>query len=128
VTDLDEGPASWITGRSKPPTWFRLIGCLALIAVAAGLVAKRGVVVGVVAAVVYGLIGLSQLLAWERMTDWSKRHPLLDSLIIVPLLFLAVAYFTKLSVAICVLIALLAGLLLVALGLVRRRARQRNAL
>lgn len=123
---MDQRPADWLTGRSKPPTWFRLIGCLAVIAPAAGIVVKRGVVVGTVAVVVYGLIGRFQLLAWERMTDWSKHHPWLDRLIIVPLLFLAVAYFTKLSIAICVLIALLAGLLVVALCLVRR-ARRRTA-
>jgi hypothetical protein len=109
VTGFDEGPAKWMTGRSKPPTWFRLIGCLLLIAVVAGVVVKRGVVVGTVAAVVYGPLGLSQLLAWERTRDWSKRHPVLDNLIVVPLL-----------------ISFLAGLLLVALSLLLRRTRRRS--
>ena len=105
-----------------------MIGCLLPITAAIGFAAKRGVVVGVVAAVVYGALTLSLLLAWERVAAWSKRHPLLDGLIIVPLLFLAVAYCTKLSIAICVVIALVGGLFLVPLTLLRRRARRRNGL
>jgi hypothetical protein len=127
VASLDQGLPSWITGRSRPPVWFRLIGCLGLTAAAAGLFAKRGVVVGVVAVVVYGLLSLSYLLAWERVRDWSKRHPLLDSLVIVPLLFLALTYGTRLSTVICVLIAAIAGPLLAAPAYARRRARQRNS-
>jgi hypothetical protein len=79
------------------------------------------------AAVVYGSIALATLLAWERTTAWSKRHPLLDSLIIVPVLFLAIAYVTSLSTGLCVLIALLAGLLLVGLSAVLRGRRANQA-
>jgi hypothetical protein len=127
VASLNQGPPSWITGRSRPPVWFRLIGCLGVTAAAAGLFAKRGAVVGVIAVVVYGLLSFSCLLAWERVRDWSRRHPLLDSLIIVPLLFLALAYVTRLSTVICGLIALIAGPLLAAPAFARRRARQRNS-
>jgi hypothetical protein len=127
VISLDHGPPNWFTG-SKPPTWVRLGSCLALTAAAAGLFAKRGVAVGTVAVVIYGSLTLSCLLAWERVRDWSKRHPLLDSLIFVPLLFLALAYVTKLSTALCVLIALIAGPPVAVLAFVRRRrARQRNS-
>lgn len=128
MASLDQGLPSWITGRSKPPVWFRLICCLSLIAAAAGVFAKRGVVVGVVAVIVYGLLSLSCLLAWERVRDWSKRHPLPDSLVIVPLLFVALAYVTRLSTVICILIAAIAGPLLMAPAYARRRARQRNSL
>jgi uncharacterized membrane protein len=103
-----------------------VLGLLVLIAAAAGLAVKRGAVVGTVAAVVYGSAGLSTVLAWQRTTDWSKRHPLLDSLLVVPCLFLAIAYITKLSTGICVLIALLAGLVLVGIGAATRRAKQRK--
>lgn len=58
VASPDQGLHSWITGRSRPPVWFRLISCLGLTAAAAGLFAKRGVVVGVLAVVVYGLLSL----------------------------------------------------------------------
>jgi hypothetical protein len=116
-----------MTGRSRPPVWVRLGSCLALTAAAAGLFGKRGVAVGTVAVVVYGSLTLSCLLAWERVRDWSKRHPLLDSLIFVPLLFLTLAYVTRLSTAICVLIALAAGPPVAILAFVGRRARQRNS-
>jgi hypothetical protein len=127
VTDSKPTPAKWLAGREQPPTWFRLLSALALTAVAAGLATKRGATVGIIAAVVYGSIALATLLAWERTTAWSKRHPLLDSLIIVPLLFLAIAYVTSLSIGLCVLIALLAGLLLVGLSAVLRGRRANQA-
>jgi hypothetical protein len=90
------------------------------------------VVTGVVAVAVYGLLSLSCLLAWERRVAWSKRHPLLDSLLVAPLLsmalvFLALAYTTTVPTVFCLLIALGAGPLLLAPAyLLRRRARQRN--
>ena len=113
-------------GRTRPPAWFRLIGFLVLMAVAAGLFAKRGVAVGTAAVIVYGLLTVPVLLRWDQVTAWSKRHPLLDSLVIIPTLFLALAYITRLSIVICVLIALGAGSLLVAFAFVRRRAHQRK--
>ena len=127
MASLDRGLPSWITGRSRPPVWFRLIGCLGLTAATTGLFAKRGVAVGVVAVAVYGLLSFSYLLAWERVRDWSKRHPLLDSLAIVPMLFLALAYCTRLSTVICVLIAAIAGPLLMTPAHARRRAAQQNS-
>ncbi len=125
MTGSQQKAARWLTGRAEPPTWFRLLGFLLLIAVAAGLAVKRGAVVGTVAAVVYGWVGLTTLLAWQRTTHWSKRHPLLDSLLVVPLLFLAIAYITKLSTGICLLIALLAGLVVVGVSAALRHVRQR---
>lgn len=110
-------------GRAQPPLWFRLLGVAALTAAAAALGVRRGVAVGIIAAVVYGSIALSTAAAWQRTAAWSKRHPLLDSLLIVPLLFLAVAYLTNLSIGLCVVIAALAGALLVGLSAVLRRRR-----
>jgi hypothetical protein len=116
---------SWLSGRAEPPPGLSLLVLLVCIAVAAALAVKRGVVVGALAAVVYGGIGLSTL-AWQRTANWSKRHRLLDSLLIIPLLFFAIAYITKLPTGICLLIALLAGLALVGLSAALRHARQRT--
>ncbi len=116
-------PGQSLTGRAQPPAWFRLVGAVGLTAAALGLVAKRGAAVGIIAGVIYGSIGLATLLAWEQTTAWSKGHPLLDSLIIVPLLFLTVAYITNFSVGMCVVISLLAGLLLVGLSAALRSRR-----
>jgi hypothetical protein len=84
------------------------------------------VVVGIAAAAVFGLILLFGLLGWEHMRAWSERHPLLDRLIVVPLLFPAVAYLTLLPIVFGVLLALAVGLPLAVLGLARLRARQRS--
>ena len=119
-------PTKWLTGEAQPPLWFRLIGAVLFIALPAGLWVKRGVAVGLVAAIVYGFIALSTLLAWQQISAWSKRHPLLDGLIVVPLLFLAVAYLTHLSTGVCVLIAVLAGAPLVGLSAARRHRRIRR--
>jgi hypothetical protein len=45
------------------------------------------------------------LVASDRIVSWSQRHPLLDSLIIVPLLFCALAYLTSLSLPVRAAIA-----------------------
>jgi hypothetical protein len=121
-----QGAGEWLTGRAEPPAWLSLLGFLVMIGLAAALFVKRGAVVGTAAAVVYGGIGLSTPLAWQRTANWSKRHRLLDSLLIIPLLFFAIAYITKLSTGICLLIALPAGLALAVLGAALRRAKQRT--
>ncbi len=123
MTDTGPTPSKWLTGRAEPPIWFRLLGALAVAAAAAGLEVKRGATVGIIAAVVYGSMALSTLLAWERTSAWSKQHPLLDSLIVVPLLFLAIAYLTDLSIALCLIIGVLGGLLLAGISAVLRRRR-----
>ncbi len=117
-------PTKLLTGRAQPPLWFRLLGVVALTAAAASLGVKRGLVVGIISGVVYGSIALSTAAAWQRATAWSKQHPLLDSLIIVPLLFLAVANLTTLSLGLCLGIAAVAGALLVGLSAVLRRRRR----
>lgn len=73
----------------------------------------------------FGLILLFGL-GWGRMRAWSERHPLLDRLMVVPLLVPAVAYLTLPPIVFCVLLALVVGVSLAALGVGRLRARQRN--
>lgn len=123
MTDSKPAPSQWLTGQAPPPVWFRLLGAFALAAAAAGVATKRGAAVGLLAAVVYGSIAMVTLLAWQRTVAWSKRHPVLDSLGIVPLLFLFIAAITNLSIGACVLIALPTGLFLVALSALLRRRR-----
>lgn len=124
VTDTKPTQARWITGRAQPPLWLRLFGVVAFTAAAAALGVRRGVAVGFVAAVVYGFIALPAAVAWERTVAWSKQHPLLDSLVIIPLLSLALAYRAHLSIGLCVVVAVLAGGLLVGLSAVLRRRRR----
>lgn len=116
-------PTRWLTGRARPPLWFRLLAVVALTAAAAGVGLERGVVVGVIAGVVYGSIALVTFVAWQRTTAWSQQHPVLDSLFTVPLVFLAIAYLTDLSTGGCVAATAVAGVLLAGPPVVRRRWR-----
>jgi hypothetical protein len=128
MISFEQGPPSWLTGRSKPPTWYRIFVFLLMLGLIIALFFKRGIVVGVVAAVVYGYLALVALLRWDWMTGWSKRHPTLDRLLFIPLLFLTVAYISKIPTLICVLIAVLGGLLMVGIiSWVRSRAMRSRA-
>ncbi len=120
---FEQGPPDWLTGRSKPPTWFRLLGFLIMLVAIVEIFFKRGIAVGIVAAVVYGHLALLALLRWERMKIWSKHHPVLDSLLVVPLIFLAVAYISKIPTLICLLIAIPGGLLFIGINWARRSRR-----
>ena len=125
MTSSDHGAAEWLTGRAKPPMWFRLLGVLAFSSLTAGVAVKRGMVLGVVAAVFYSLPVLA-LVQWPPIMQWSKRHPLLESLSCVSFLFLFLTLITKLSAVICLLIAFLAGLPVVSLGAAKRHNRSRR--
>lgn len=122
MTDTKPTPIKWLTGRAVPPLWFRLIVAVGFFALAGAMWVKRGAVVGIIAVLAYGFIALYGLLGFPA-TAWSKRHPLLDNLLMVPLLFLAVAYLTNLSTGMCMLIAALASAPLIGLSAVRRRRR-----
>ena len=123
MTHTEPTPSRRLTGRTRPPLWFRLLGVVTLTAAAAGLGLERGLAVGIIAAVVYGSIALATFVAWQRTTAWSLQHPVLDSLFIVPLVFLAVAYLSDLSTGGCVAATAVAGALLAGPTAVRRRWR-----
>jgi hypothetical protein len=94
----------------------RLLGALVLLGVAAELWVRRGLVVGIVAVVVCGGIGLSPLLAQGQTADWSRRHPVLSSsFVIPPMMFFFLALSTGLGTLLCLLVGVIAGAALVAL-------------
>jgi hypothetical protein len=95
-------PREWFDGRSaNPPLWLRLlfVPTFGLAAVLVG--ERRGWAVGVLAAVVYGGIGLLAALAPGGLVRWSKAHPKLDNAFLGPLLFFALAYVTHISIWWC---------------------------
>lgn len=61
------------------------------------------------------------MLRHEALHTWSKAHPVFDSALFVPLVFLALASLTDLALGWCALIGVGAWLLLLPLVL-RRRA------
>jgi hypothetical protein len=56
------------------------------------LALRRGWLIGTVAAVVYGGVGLAVALSPGGVASWSRNHPRLDGAIFGPLLFLALAF------------------------------------
>lgn len=82
---------------------------------------RRGPVVGVVAVAVYGgLLGLGAF-QHDRLRAWSRTHPRLDALLMIPISFLAVACLTAWSLPVCLGLAIAAWLLLRPLTVARRR-------
>jgi hypothetical protein len=119
-------PGQWfLHAVSTPPRpWQKVVSVLLALMVPVAIGAKRGWVIGVAAAVVYGAMLLGGSLAWQkRVTSWSARHPVLDSAFIAPLMFFALAYITNLSLALCLAVALATWVVVGGLGAWRRRHR-----
>ncbi|MFI7702407.1 hypothetical protein [Nonomuraea sp. NPDC049480] len=62
---------------------------------------KRGVAMGVFAALLYGGFASLSWFAPERVMRWSSRHPVLDGLLFAPILFGVLAYLTPLPLWAC---------------------------
>lgn len=106
---------------ARPPSrWQRVAAVVLAVALPLALWDKRGPAVGIVALVVYGSVFLIAAFNHRRMRAWSRRHVALDSLLIVPLIFLMLALVTNLSLALCVAIAAAAGAVLVPFMVWRR--------
>ena len=97
---------------SNPPSWMRwaYVPLAALMAFAA--MQQRGWLIGIVAAVMFVGGGLTMALNPGGAISWSRNHPKSDGAILGPLLFLALAVVTSLSLWWC----LLGGMLGVVLG------------
>jgi len=84
----------------------------------------RGPLVGGIALLVFTLLGVSAL-APRRVQVWWRRHPILDSSMVVPLMFLALAVVLRLSLWVCLVVALLTGSVMVPVA-TRSRPRRQN--
>lgn len=85
-----------------------------------GIWDKRGAAVGILAVVVSAAMCLGGAFHHSAAIAWSRRHVVLDALLIVPLTFFGLAYITGLSLVLCAAIALGAGAVLVPIAVVRR--------
>jgi hypothetical protein len=106
---------------ANPPLWMRLLYVPAFGLAALFIGDRRGWVVGVIAAIVYGGIGLAGALAPGGLMRWSGAHPVLDNAFLGPFLFLALAYLTHVSVWWCAIAGVLGSIGGIALGTARRR-------
>ena len=82
---------------ANPPTWMRWSYVPVFALVVFHVTQRRGWVIGAVAAVVYGGVGLA-MLSPGRTASWSKNHHKLNGSLLGPMLFLALAVITNLSV------------------------------
>jgi len=109
---------------SNPPIWLRWSYVPLFVAMAFGLVLRRGWVVGTVAAVVYGGVGIAMALSPGGVVSWSRNHPRLDGAISGPLLLLALAFILpSLSVWWCLLAGVVGVFAGIAMGGRRERLR-----
>jgi hypothetical protein len=120
--DRPLGPAPKTFDWRRPPAWLSLLLIPIAVSMAFFLTEKHGIVIGVLAGLVYGALGIVPL-AMNRVSSWSKAHPLLDSLIFLPLLFFALAYLTPLSLILCLVITTAAGVPWLFLAAYTRRRR-----
>lgn len=108
---------------ADPPRWVRLVAVPVFALLVLGLASKRGWLVGVIAAIVYGAIALPVAVTPGGLVAWSRRHPVVDGSMMGPLLFLALSYLTSWPIWTCLLVGLVGVLLGAILG--RRRGRLR---
>lgn len=108
------------------PVWMRLLHVPAFGLAALFIGERRGWVVGAVAAIVYGGIGLVGALAPGGLVRWSTAYPAVDNAFLGPLLFLALAYLTHVPVWWCAVAGVLGSVGGVTLGAARRRTLARG--
>jgi hypothetical protein len=115
-------PQEWFDSMAtNPPVLLRLL-YVPMFGLAALLVGeRRGWLIGVLAGVVYGGIGLLAAFAPGGLVKWSKAHPKLDNAFLGPLLFFALAYLPHISVWWCAIAGALGSIGGITLGAARRR-------
>jgi hypothetical protein len=110
------------------PAWYRLVifaGVVPMIGL--GVAHHRGTGLGLVCAACMAVAFLPGTLSMERTRAWSARHPLLDSLIMLPVFFVSAVYFCRSQSALwCFGMAAIGMTVGAASGLVRRRATARG--
>ena len=82
---------------------------------------RRGAIAGIVAFAIYGIIFGLGAIRHEELRAWTRAHPGADSALLIPLVFLALANSTDLSLALCALLGVAAWLALLPLTHRRRR-------
>jgi hypothetical protein len=118
---MNRGRAWFERTAENPPVWMRLLYVPAFGLAALGIGERRGWIVGAIAAIVYGGLGLACALAPRGLMRWSRAHPVLDNAFLGPFLFLALAYLTHLSVWWCAVAGVLGSVGGIALGASPRR-------
>lgn len=110
----------------NPPPWYRVLLVVTAIVLTVAMWARRGWVFGLVTLLIYGAVLGSTAISGKSPAAWSRSHPVLDGLVLGPLVFVAIGYITPLSLGWCVLIGLAAGGIGALLGLRQARLQTRR--
>jgi hypothetical protein len=106
------------------PWWQRAgLAMLSTLTAVLGAWRARGPMVGSIALLVFAVVGVSALTPL-RAQRWSWRHPVLDGVLVAPLAILALAVVLRLSLWVCLVVAVFTGVVMVPLA-VRSRRPQR---
>lgn len=107
---------------ASAPSWGRKAFVVLLgIAVTVHAWDRRGAAWGLAAFAIHGVVFAVAAFKHRETLAWSRQHPKLDSLLLVPLVSLALASFSDLGSAVCVAIGVSAWALLLPLVLSRRK-------
>ena len=107
----------------EPRLWEKAVWPLLAIAVPIWLGSERGVVVGLIAGVVYGALFVLAAFRHAELVAWSRAHPYLDLLWLPPLAFVACAGLSDWPPWVCVAVALGGSAVVAALVVALRRRR-----
>jgi len=108
----------------EPRLGFRVALAALYLAVAVGMYfTDRGLAVSIAGVVEFCWLGAWALVPWGQRLAWARRHPVLDSTIVFPSTFVALAVLTHLSIGVCALLTVPFGILLVAVSVLTRRRR-----
>ncbi|WP_157251917.1 hypothetical protein [Patulibacter americanus] len=113
------------TGERPVPLWMKLILVVPAITTTIELHERRGLALAVVGALMWGAL-LAAMVRGTDMTAWSRAHPVVDSAVMVPVTFVALAYLTHLALGWCALIGVALWLVALVLGRWRRRVVYRG--
>ena len=100
----------------EPRTWEKVVLLFLAVATPIWLGGERGVVVGVVGALVFGPLFLLGAFRREQLIAWSQAHPNLDLLWAPAILFLAFAGWSPWPLWVCAAAALAGGVVLAGIG------------
>lgn len=90
------------------------------------MIERRGVAMGVLAALIFGALAVSSWLPTDVVIRWSARHPVLDRLLFAPILFCGLAFFTPLSLWVSLGIAALGTAVLFGVARLRQAWSRRQ--
>lgn len=116
----------FFTGERDVPLWMKLILVVPGVQITLVLYDRRGIALAVLGAALWSGFLVLALRGSRGASAWSRAHPAMDAAMTVPIVFVALAYLTRLELWWCALIGVALWLVVVVLGRWRRRVVPRG--